>query len=106
MTSIRDRGSTTILMAVLMLISLSMTAHIATVGRTAIREALVQSIADVTALAGVVGSRSIAERIARDNGADLVVFEQSREVSTGGSVVHVVVAFGDRQASAWASDAQ
>lgn len=104
MTSSRDRGSATILLAVLAMISLSVTAHIAALGRTASRESQAQAIADATALAGVLGSRPMAEQIARMNGAELVVFEDSREVTSGGSEIHVVVDIGDRQASAWASD--
>jgi hypothetical protein len=93
-------------MAILVMISLSVTAHVAALGRTASRKAQAQSIADATALAGVLGSRPMAEQIARMNGADLVLFEDGREMMSEGSLIHVVVGISGRQASAWASDGQ
>lgn len=105
MTHRCDRGSAAVLMVGLIGVALSMMMHVAHVGRATVRAATAQSIADATALAGVVGSHRAAEMLARANAATLIEFDVQDADPSDGSVVHVIIAFEGRRASAWASDA-
>jgi hypothetical protein len=73
-------------------------------GHSLVGSARAQSVADATALSGVVGSRAESERIAVENGAVLVRYEESDSTSTAGSTVHVTIELDGRRADAWASD--
>lgn len=69
-----------------------------------VTDASSRSVADAVALAGLIGDRTLAERIAAANGAQLVEFDVRRSL-TQGDTVHVVVDLGGRIANAWATDA-
>jgi hypothetical protein len=104
-TSHRDSGSAALLLIVLVAVASSMAVHVSSLGRAAVQEATVQSIADAVVLAGVLGSRERAEDVARANSATLIVYEESQPDALGGRVVHVVISVEHHRGSAWASDA-
>ena len=82
----------------------SFAVHLSDLGQTLVGNAEAQSVADATALAGVFGSRAESERIASENGAVLVRYEESVTTSVSGSTVHVTIELEGRRADAWASD--
>ena len=105
MTSTRDRGSATVVLCGAIAIALSSAAVIAEAGQSMANRALAQAVADAAALAGALGSRPDAERIAQSNGAALVSFDRSIDLPRGGSTVRAVIALDGSMAVSWASDA-
>ncbi len=95
----------------LMACAVSVAVHLASLGSAMVDTWRIRSVADATALAGVVGGREVAERIARENGTTLVVFEVDGGTASAGpaqndsGTVRVVVESGSGRASAWASNA-
>ena len=77
MTPRGDRGSITIVMMAVLAIGGSFAIHLSDLGHSLVGSARAQSVADATALSGVVGSRAESERIAVENGAVLVRYEES-----------------------------
>lgn len=105
MIAAADRGSISILSCSLLAAGVSLSIHVFDFGRHLADGARVQSTADAVALAGVVGSREFAERVARENGASIVSFVETFPLDAPGSTVVVIVRAGERVARASASDA-
>jgi hypothetical protein len=103
-TTSGDRGSITIVMMVVLAIGGSFALHLSDLGHSLVGSARAQAIADATALSGVFGSRAESERIAVENGAVLVRYEESDGTSVAGATVHVTIELDGRRADAWASD--
>lgn len=82
----------------------SLAVQLSDLGEFLVESSRAQSVADVTALSGVLGSRSESERIALENGAVLVRYEEDPSTSDSGSTVHVTIELEGRRADAWASD--
>lgn len=101
----RDRGSTAVLLMAAVAIALSFAVRVGVLGNSAVHLSTLQSVADATALAGVIGSRAAAESIAGANSATLVHFRESPPDAFGRSEVHVIVEMDGRRADARASDA-
>lgn len=75
MTRRDDRGSVAIVMSAVVAIGLVCSLGLARVTSEVALSAHSQSAADAAALAGVIGGRSLAEKICRANGADLITFD-------------------------------
>lgn len=82
----------------------SLAVHLNGLGHFLVESSRAQSVADATALAGVLGSRSESARIALENGAFLVGYVENQPTSDAGSTVHVTIELDGRRADAWASD--
>jgi hypothetical protein len=100
----QDKGSISIVMMAIVALGVSFAIHIGDAGRSLVLTARAQAVADATALAGVHGARAGSERIARDNGAVLVLYEETTTTSGDGSTVRVSIEIEGRWAQAWASD--
>lgn len=98
MSSCRQQsGSATLLTLAVLVVAAGLLAGMARLGDAAREAARADAIADVTALAAVVGGRSAAANVARGSGADLLEMEQldeerSRVVVRLGSSVRVAAA--------------
>jgi len=103
-TTPTDRGSITIVTTAVLVIGVSLSLRLGDLGDSLVRFARAQSIADASALAGVYGSRVESARIAVENGAVLVRYEESTSGFDGGSTVRVTIELDGRLAEAWASD--
>jgi outer membrane lipoprotein SlyB len=89
-----DRGQTMPLVALTLAFTLVLAAAVAHLAVQTTRRAQAGHAADAAALAGAVGDRVAAEKVARANGAELVAYERD------GDVVLVEVRRGDHHASA------
>lgn len=97
-TSDDDRGqAVALLVAVVAMAALSVVA-VGMFGERLVDRGRAQTAADAAALAGTVGGRSAAHRLAGDNGADLVSYAEI------GDVVTVVVDVDGERATARATD--
>jgi hypothetical protein len=99
-----DCGSITIVMMAVLAIGGSLAVRLGDRAHSLVGSARAQAVADATALSGVVGSRAESERVALENGAVLVRYEETSESSDLGSTVHVTIELEGRRADAWASD--
>lgn len=72
-----ERGSVTVLVAVLLTLFAALCVGLATVGAGVVARARAQSAADAAALAGVSEGREAAERFALQNGANLVEYREN-----------------------------
>ena len=104
MTSALDRGSTTVVLSGAAAIALSSAFLIADAGQSMVNRAKAEAVADAAALAGALGSKADAERIARSNGAQLVSFDRITESPQGGSIARAAIFLDGSTAVAWASD--
>lgn len=104
MTTPTDRGSITIVMMAVLAVGVSLSLRLGELGDSLVRSARAQMIADASALAGVYGSRVDSARIAVENGAVLVRYEESSSSFDDGSTVRVTIELDGRLADAWASD--
>lgn len=94
MGSSHDRGQTTPLVILFLLVAVAAVLVLTHLGRVGGDRAQAQSAADAAALAGVVEGPTGAEQLARDNGAVLVSFESD------GAEVQVTVEVGSVRATA------
>ncbi len=85
------------LMAVVVVLAALVAVGVAQEGAVVVDRQRAQTAADAAALAGVLGGRPAAQRMAASNGAVLVAYEQH------GFEVTVVVSFGQIRARARAS---
>lgn len=90
----RDRGQATPLWAMVLLLAALLLLPVALLARTVIDRAEAQNAADAVALAGALDGEDAARVIARANDARVL------EYRVEGDTVEVVVAVGDRRATA------
>jgi hypothetical protein len=90
----RERGQVLPLVVALLAVAVAVTLVVVELGVAAVQRARARTAADAAALAGAAEGEAAARALARDNGAELVVFEAD------GLVVHVEVTLGDARASA------
>ena len=102
-TSSRDHGQAVLLMLAIVACCGLLAVAVGEVGSVLRERQQAQTAADAAALAGVEGDRSMAERLATANGAQLVAFARTAAIG-GGWTVDVTVSVNGVTAGARATN--